>query len=164
MVYEIKNAAWKNGVTAKTDAATAARIMCELEAKGKLNAQSLVDASRPEDAPMHNDFEWDDAIAGEQWRKAQARTYIASIVYTPVQTQGEPIRMFAKLTTRGSEYTSLETILKSKDSIEALRAQAAKELESFRSKYLTILKLADATGEITSVLNKLEQTADAKGA
>lgn len=156
MTYDFQNATWKNGVVAKTDAVTAARIMTDLEKEGKLSAQNLVDVSRPEDAPMHQDFEWDDAVAGEQWRKAQARTYIGGIIYTPVETQGEPIRMFAKINTTPDSYTSLEMILQSSDSVEALRKQAAKELLSFRTKYLTILKLVDAFTAIADIQKKLE--------
>lgn len=157
MIYQFENAAWKSGVVAKTDAKTALKIMCELEERGKLNAQELVNASRPTEAPMHQDFEWDDAIAGEQWRKAQARTYIAGIVYTPVQTHGEPVRVFAKVTAGASEYTNLETILKSSDSIEILRESAIKELEAYKTKYQTILKMIEAYALINSSLGKLRE-------
>lgn len=156
MVYQFETAVWKNGVVAKTDARTAAQVMCELEESGTLSAQSLVDASRPKDAPMHQDFEWDDSIAGEQWRKQQARTYISGLIYTPVQTQGEPVRIFAKVDMQTCNYTNLETIMRSPDSIETLRKQAAKELISFRNKYLTVLKIVGATDEITNVQQKLE--------
>ena len=140
---------------AKTDAQTALKVMCELEEHGRLTAAGLVEASRPEDAPMHQDFEWDDAIAGEQWRKAQARTYIAGIVYAPVQTQGEPVRVFAKVTTGSSEYTNLETIIRSPDSLEILRQNAVKELQSYQTKYSTILKLANALEPLSNVIEQL---------
>ena len=157
MVYQFENAAWKNGIVAKTDAQTALKIMCELEEQGKLNAQELVNASRPADAPMHQDFEWDDAIAGEQWRKAQARVYIAGIVYAPVQTHGEPVRVFAKLTAGSSEYTNLETIMRSPDSIEILRQNAIKDQEVYKSKYNTILKIVEVNMSIDSVFEKLRE-------
>ena len=152
MVYQ---AMWKNGVTAKTSADVAAKVMDELATHGMLSAQGLVDASRPEDAPMHKDFEWNNEIAGEQWRKQQARVYIGGIIYTPTQSQGEPTRMFVKLKTDGEQYTTLETVLRSQDSMNELREQAAKELAQFRNKYNTILKMAGAIADVDALQMKL---------
>src|SRR5262252_7868920 len=52
----------------------------KLEERGEITAQRVVDAARPEDAPMHHEFEWNDAVAGEKYRLGQARQVIRSIV------------------------------------------------------------------------------------
>lgn len=154
MVFNV--AQWKTGVRAKTDANKAAEVMNELEAQGNLNAQGLVDASRPVDAVMHQDFEWDDAIAGEEWRKVQARTYIAGIVYVPAEMPEvtKPMRMYFKLD-ESKSYNSLETIVKMENGLESLRKQAAKELQCFREKYSQILKVANAESELNALQEKL---------
>lgn len=71
---------WKTGSRFKTDANIAAGIMNKLAKENRLNAETLVDVSRPEDAPLHNEFEWDDVKAAEEWRKQTSRVMIASVV------------------------------------------------------------------------------------
>jgi len=43
---------------------------------GSLIPEDIVDESRPEDAVLHPEFEWDDGVAGESWRVHQARNLI----------------------------------------------------------------------------------------
>lgn len=50
---------------------------------GKLTPQLVVDAARNPEHPLHSRFEWDDAVAGEAWRRQQAHELIrkAKVVY-----------------------------------------------------------------------------------
>lgn len=50
---------------------------------GKLTPQLVVDAARDPGHPLHSRFEWDDAVAGEAWRRQQAHDLIrkAKVVY-----------------------------------------------------------------------------------
>ena len=50
------------------------------ETKDGLTPQRLVDVSRDVDAPMHNQFEWDDKVAGEKYRVEQAKQVIRNLV------------------------------------------------------------------------------------
>ena len=74
--YEFRNGAHIKGVTADEAGDELARIYVE---KGKLTAPLVVDESRPEEAPLHPAFEWDDAIAAERHREHQARNIIRSV-------------------------------------------------------------------------------------
>jgi hypothetical protein len=58
-----------------------ARLIAELDAqrRGRLTAQELVDLARPADHPLHADFEWDDAKAGEAYRRKQASILIKMV-------------------------------------------------------------------------------------
>lgn len=47
--------------------------------RGELTAEILVEVSRDETHPLHERFEWDNAAAGEQWRKQQAADLIRSV-------------------------------------------------------------------------------------
>ena len=62
----IKKYVWAEGFQHKTDASVVAKVTTELEAKNMLTAHNLVDVSRPEDAPLHGEFEWNDEIAAEK--------------------------------------------------------------------------------------------------
>jgi hypothetical protein len=47
--------------------------------RGKLTPAIVVDEARDETHPLHNRFEWDDAVAGESWRRQQAHELIRSV-------------------------------------------------------------------------------------
>lgn len=49
---------------------------------GELSRQNVVDAARPPEHPLHSRFDWDNAIAGEQWRLHQAGALIRSVRLT----------------------------------------------------------------------------------
>ncbi|MFD1656939.1 hypothetical protein ACFSL4_01490 [Streptomyces caeni] len=45
----------------------------------KLTPALVVDAARDEQHPLHSRFEWNDAVAGEAWRRQQAHELIRSV-------------------------------------------------------------------------------------
>lgn len=49
------------------------------DAAGVLTPEMVVEAARPAGSPIHSFFEWDDAQAAEEHRKAQARKLIRSV-------------------------------------------------------------------------------------
>jgi len=49
------------------------------DAHGKLTPAIVVDEARAPSDPLHNHFDWDDAVAGEAWRHEQARRLIRSV-------------------------------------------------------------------------------------
>lgn len=61
---------------------------------GKLTPQSVVDVARDPSHPLHSRFEWDDAVAGEAYRRQQAHDLIrkAKVVYREAD-EAEPVRM-----------------------------------------------------------------------
>lgn len=58
---------------------------------GHASRSVIVDESRPEDAVLHEDFEWNDAVAAEKYRGVQAGEIVRSIVEVIVDetTQAE---------------------------------------------------------------------------
>jgi hypothetical protein len=49
---------------------------------GLLTPALVVDVARPAEHPLHSRFDWDDATAGESWRRQQARELIRSVRLT----------------------------------------------------------------------------------
>lgn len=135
MVYE-----WKAGSRVKADAQIAGEMCQMLESEGRLSAKNLLDLNRPEEAPLHGEFEWNDTIAAESWREQQARHIINSLVICPENS--EPVRSFFKIENAGNTYQSIHTILHSQDSAEMLLASALKELRAVQRKYSTLQQLA----------------------
>lgn len=131
---------WKTGSYQTKVPAQLAGEICEmLEAEKRLNAQTLVDISRPKDAALHLLFEWDNRKAAEEWRKHQARCIINSIEI--VVEEHEPVRAFFNIEKKSPEYLSIATICREPGNYQALLRQATAELKAFRRKYSKIAEL-----------------------
>ena len=135
---------FKNGSRHRVSAQIAGQVCAELAQDGKLTACNLVEISRPQNAPLHDEFEWNDSEAAERWREQQARVLIASIVYVDEQSNGanEPVRAYFNLRFSDPEYESIETIIRSRDKYAALMERALHELRAFREKYRILESLA----------------------
>lgn len=135
MVYQ-----WRAGSHAKGSAQTAGEVCSRLEAEGRLTAQELVDESRPADAPLHNSFEWDDAVAAEEFRKDQARHIISSVVM--VEEGNAPRKVFYNISTEVGQYSNIQTIVKQKNRYDQLLKDALAEIRAFRKRYNSLVELS----------------------
>lgn len=131
MIYE-----WKPGAYIRADANVAGQMCAELSANGGLTAKRLLDANRPEDAPLHSEFEWDDNIAAERFRETQARHIINCLC---VRVDGaEPVRQYFNIVRTDAEYKPLTAILQDKDDSTRLYDTITRELTAIRRKYANI--------------------------
>lgn len=130
MIYQ-----WKTNAHVKAPAQVAGEICARLENSGGLTPKKLLDESRPVEAPLHGEFEWDDSVAAEAYREGQAAHIIRCIVVRPEDKVQEPIRAFYNITRSEHEYISLNVVLKDPDKIEALLEQAMKDMQAFKTKY-----------------------------
>lgn len=135
MVYQ-----WKGAACIKADAQQAGLVCEQLEQTGGLTAKRLLDASRPQDAPLHDEFEWNDTEAAEKYREQQARHIINSL--TIVVDEQLVTRAFVNIRTVGSSYESISIIVQQEDKYAALLDQCKKELQAFLKKYNSIKELA----------------------
>lgn len=143
MIYK-----WKTNFF-KTSAEIAAGVMDELSREGRLTAANLVEASRPEDAPLHRDFEWDNDKAAEMYRQDQARLMIRNIVVINDQSEKqETTRAFVHIQQETPVYESIEVVVRDEDKLQILYETAKKELISFKMKYKGIQAFAALFEEI----------------
>lgn len=118
----------------KADAQKTGELCKELENTVGLTAKTLLDASRDKDALLHNEFEWDNDVAAENWREQQARHIINSIIVVSEEQQVTPV--FCNVVSSGvRQYKSVETVIKTPALYEQLMENAYKDLQSFTSKY-----------------------------
>ena len=73
LVFELKRGVSVGGVRSDAIGSELTRIYKE---DGELTTKGVVNAARPEVAPLHPAFEWDDERAGELYREVQARNLI----------------------------------------------------------------------------------------
>ena len=74
--YEFKQGA-RYGIAADVVGSELAKIQQE---HGVTTPHAVVEAGRPEDAPLHPVFEWRNEVAGEKYRVWQARNLIKAVV------------------------------------------------------------------------------------
>ena len=147
MVYQ-----WKTGSQHKVSAAVAAEVMDKLAAEERLNPTELVEESRPEDAPLHSEFEWDDSIAAEKWRKEQAGALIRHLVVRVEANNTEyPTRQYFMVQQEANTYEPIHVILKDEDKTAMLLDQAKRELQAFKAKYAGLKELAKVFEAIDTI-------------
>lgn len=136
MVYR-----WKTVSGIKADAQQAGEQFEKLEKTVGLTAQTVLDANREENTPLHDEFEWDDAVAAELHRLEQARLLIRMICVSPEkQEQNTNVRAFFKVSDANG-YESLNVIIKDEDKYSKLLEQAISEFKAFKNKYHSLTEL-----------------------
>lgn len=136
MIYK-----WKDCSHISIDANTAGKVCSDLEERGELTASKLVDTSRPEEAPLHTAFEWNNDVAGELWREHQARHIINCLVIEQKGQEEQPVRAFFVTHDETRKYESTLRIMSSESKKADLLKTALAELNSFRRKYATLKEL-----------------------
>jgi hypothetical protein len=71
------------------DDLTAAEILRLLHEHQGVDAELVVAEATPENSPLHQHFEWDDAIGGHQWRLQQARHLLRHIELPVTTSSGQ---------------------------------------------------------------------------
>lgn len=109
------------------------------ETNGVLTPEAVVDDARPDDAPLHSHFEWDDALAGEQYRLVQARHLIRTVtVEAPSSALRVPqqVRMFHNVSgDEPGQYVSLRALTQAPALADEVLAQAEREWRALKAKY-----------------------------
>lgn len=123
---------------------------------GGLTDQTLLDASRPEDAPLHNEFEWNDGKAAERYRLIQAQNIIRNVyvVYTNTENERKKDRAYVPIPGGQTAYVTLQSALTNEEWKRNLLASARRDAESFVAKYRRLEELADVNNALTAFLDR----------
>lgn len=105
----------------------------------EISAEELLDRARNENTELHKCFEWDNNKAAEKYRLQQARQVLNSLVFIPVETSEQPVRVFSYTTEM--KYKPTIQMVRNMDEYTLLLAQAKRELDAFRIKYKTLKEL-----------------------
>lgn len=144
---------WAKGSRFKADPNVAKAVMDQLSAEGRLSPAELVEVSRPEDAPLHNEFEWDDKVAAQLWREKTGQIMIACIVVTQeAEEEKKPVRAYFNIERGTHEYIPTEVIFSEEAKRERLLDIAKRELLSFKSKYQSLTELDGVMNAIDEVM------------
>lgn len=120
------------------------------ENKGCLEPKDVVDKSRPEDAPLHDCFEWDDEAAAEKYREVQAGQIIRSVVVVQEEEQRPPVEVRAFVNVQKT-YRPIEVVVNSEEQMLELFNSALSELKAFERKYANLKQLSSVFEEINKL-------------
>lgn len=151
MVYQ-----WKSGSRVKADAQASGELMERLSASEEgLTAESLLNANKPKNAPLHDCYEWDNKKAAHNWRLHQSRNFINSIAIvteTEQETDEEPEQARAFfIADQPHEYEPIHAIIQQQTKYEKLLETAKSELRAFMRKYRILKELQPVFAAIEEV-------------
>lgn len=113
-------------------------LLAVRERYGDLTPANVVDAARDEDHPLHGRFEWDDAVAGEKYRLAQARQLIRVVreKYTDGQGRLADVRTFHAIPREnGMAYEPLDEIVRNDIATQVLLKSMEREWRQLKARY-----------------------------
>lgn len=159
MIYEFNGPGAPKGYTAQQVGTELSRIY---QTRGALTPASVVDEARDPTAVLHNAFEWDDETAAENYRQAQARQVIRSVVLVSEPEKGEQapiVRAFVSLSDpaageRARTYKPVIEAMRDPMSADEVKRRLRHELLALRRRYLDVLDLEqmlDVAHEVMAV-------------
>lgn len=135
--------AWKVEGFYKADAS---KVLDELSELGdEYSLSDVVEKAKDENSEMHSIFEWDDSVAGEEYRKIQAGKMVRNLVIVRNDETEEKtnVRYFVSTGKRDSTYTPTRLVIRNQDAYEQLLERAYAELRAFKEKYSTLSELEE---------------------
>jgi len=108
---------------------------------GGITPQAVVDYARPDGSELHEAFEWDDNVAGEEYRKWQARQLIVRV---KIEDTNIPLyhSIRAKINVEQPVYKPIEEVKKSRSLLGEVVNNALNEIEYWQEKYEYLNELA----------------------
>ena len=160
MVYQPKRKySWWDGYTRVVDANTVGAVVEQLEERnGQVTKEDFLEVSRPDDAPTHALFEWDDSVAAERFRLDQSRKIITSlrIVYENNDKEEVKVSAFIQTSPNGTNtvYENIHEALRDVGKREIVLNRIRGELDAFINRNRNIEELADILEEAAERLRK----------
>ena len=132
------------GVNAETVGNELDRIYQE---RNVLDPETVVEESRPEDAQLHPAFEWKDHIAGENWRKYQARSLIRSVEIIEEEKPATTVWINVQPSSAPASYVPAEIVAVTPDFLTVAVSEAAKRLSAAEDALAQLRRLAGDQGD-----------------
>lgn len=118
---------------------------------GELTPQIVVDEARPDGAPLHDRFEWNDNIAGEKYRLVQAAQIIRAVrieYISPGSEEKKFIRAFSSLHQASEDgihqgYAPTEEVLENPLTRKILLRNMERDISILKRRYGHLAEFAD---------------------
>lgn len=121
---------------------------------GGLTPKTLLEASRDVNAPLHNEFEWNNGVAAEKYREYQAQKIIQNVYIkysTDQQEREQQERAFVPVPCGKSAYVTLKTAMTNDEWKAHLMEEAQRDMKAFAAKYRRLTELQDLINEMEAL-------------
>lgn len=146
---------WKPGTSIGVAAPVAAAELDRIreENEGVLRASDVVKESRPDEAPLHPAFEWDDEKAAELYRQNQARNVIRSLTVVQTDKPNAPampvyLHVAPKDDAKGQQYLPTMEVMGDEELRNRAIMDAIAQLKGWQKRYGHIRELAGVVDAI----------------
>lgn len=157
---------WKSGTQFKVDPEIAYNeIEVVRKAKGgSASAEDVVARAKSKRNPLHAEFEWDDKVAGHEYRLYLARNMMRAFVIVRDDLKTDrPQRVYEVVREKQEEkgrvkhvYKTVDDIMKDTDLRAELLGRALSELISIRNRYRDLQELAIVLRAIDTLVEQME--------
>jgi hypothetical protein len=147
--YAFRNGFKVKGVSADVAGDELDRIYRE---RGSLDPTLVVEEARPEDAQLHPVFEWQDEVAGEHWRKHQARNLIRSVEVIQEDKPATTVWINVQPASAAASYVPSDVVAVTPDFLAVAVSEAAKRLSAADEALGQLKRLAQEQGDDRAVL------------
>lgn len=159
--------AFKQGARYGVDAQVVGEELERIQKEhGVTTPGAVVEASRPDDAPLHPVFEWRDEVAAEGYRKWQARNLIKSVtvieqrdgkdvpvpvyVHVPASEPAEPAEGASATQPSQRGYQPVSVVVQRPDMYALALAELARKFNAARESLDALKRAADTSPETDS--------------
>lgn len=138
------------------------RIACRY---GAATSAAIVEEARPDEAPLHSLFTWDDETAAESWRRQEARVFANSLVVVEVEDDGReqraPAFYHVNYDQGGEQVTGYQSVTQVVSNDDARESAATELLHHLRGLERRYARLGDLIEPVRLAVAKVEEMADA---
>ena len=148
-----KNYSWRIDFYS-VDANEVGKELEEIENSTGLTAENLVEyAKENEKSIVHGMLEWDDAVAGEKYRKSQAQRIITNIQVEIIKKEEKlPVRAFVKTTkAHNEEFRNIESVVSDAEKYQMLLSKAYAELNATKNRYKELEEIQELLKDIPEI-------------
>ena len=149
MVFQPKRFyTWGDGFKPNADANVVGAIYEQIEEReGSVTKENFLEASRPDDSPTHNLFEWDDKKAAESYRLETSKKIIGclQLTFETIDNKECSVRAYVNVSplTEKAKYENIEVVLRDEDKRANYISRIKQELDNYIKRNAHIEELAD---------------------
>jgi hypothetical protein len=114
---------------------------------GELTTQAVVDTARPPEHPLHARFEWDDAVAGEAYRRQQAGELIRSVriryIEEPEPREVNVFHVVKRPDSGRQSYVPVEEIAADPVATALVLSEMRREWQAFERRYRHLAEFSE---------------------
>lgn len=142
-------------------------IIAKNDEDGLLEPHAVVEEARNPDSPLHGQFEWDDSIAGHEYRIWQARSLLARVKVRIIDVGRS--RAFVNVRVRSSNgterrgYLPIERVATDPDLYSQAIEDARRGIASYARRLTTFEKARTAVTHLQAALLALDENQDTAG-